>query len=99
MHRGTLLLIIRTLEWDRVLLQLFGIRVSAVPRLVSTSGVHGHLAYGSLEGVPFGVLVGDQRGTLLGNKCLTQGEAKSTNGTGAFLLFCLGTGIMYSNHG
>jgi glycerol kinase len=95
----TLLLNIRTLEWDSALLQFFGIRESVLPRLVSTSEVYGHLAYGPLKGVPLGGLVGDQQGALIGNKCLTQGEAKCTYGTGAFLLFCTGTDIVYSNHG
>ena len=95
----TLLLNIRTLEWDPVLLQFFGIRASVLPRLVSTSEVYGYLAYGPLKGVPLGGLVGDQQGALIGNKCLTQGEAKCTYGTGAFLLFCTGTDIVYSNHG
>jgi len=95
----TLLLNIRTLEWDPVLLQFFGIRAAVLPRLVSTSEVYGYLAYGPLKGVPIGGLVGDQQGALIGNKCLTQGEAKCTYGTGAFLLFCTGTDIVYSNHG
>jgi glycerol kinase len=87
------------LEWDPALLQFFGIRESVLPRLVSTSEVYGYLAYGPLKGVPLGGLVGDQQGALIGNKCLTQGEAKCTYGTGAFLLFCTGTDIVYSNHG
>jgi glycerol kinase len=95
----TLLLNIRTLEWDPVLLSFFGLRESILPRLVSTSEVYGNLAYGALKGVPLGGLVGDQQGALIGNKCLTQGQAKCTYGTGAFLLFCTGTDIVYSNHG
>jgi glycerol kinase len=90
---------IRTPEWDLVLLQIFGIRVSVLPRLVSTSEVYGYLAYGPLKGVPLGGLVGDQQGVLIGDKCLTQGKAKCTYDTGAFLLFCMGTNIVYSNHG
>jgi len=95
----TLLLNIRTLEWDPVLLRFFGLRESVLPRLVSTSEVYGNLAYGPLKGVPLGGLVGDQQGALIGNKCLAQGQAKCTYGTGAFLLFCTGTDIVYSNHG
>jgi glycerol kinase len=95
----TLLLNIRTLERDPILLQFFGIWESVLPCLVLTSEVYGYLAYGPLKGVPLGGLVGDQQGALIGNKCLTQGEAKCTNGTGAFLLFCTGTDILYSNHG
>jgi glycerol kinase len=95
----TLLLNIRTLKWDSVLLRFFGFRESILPRLVSTSEVYGNIAYGALKGVPLGGLVGDQQGALVGNKCLTQGEAKCTYGTGAFLLFCTGKDIVYSNHG
>ena len=95
----TLLLNIRTLKWDPTLLRFFGIRDSVLPRLVSTSEVYGRIAYGPLKGVPLGGLVGDQQGALVGNKCLTQGHAKCTYGTGAFLLFCTGTDIVYSTHG
>ena len=95
----TLLLNIRTLKWDPILLRFFGIRDSVLPRLVSTSEVYGTIAYGPLKGVPLGGLVGDQQGALVGNKCLTQGQAKCTYGTGAFLLFCKGTDIVYSTHG
>jgi glycerol kinase len=62
------LLNICTLEWNPVLLQFFGIRVSALPRLVSMSGeVYGYLAYGALKGVPLGGPDGDQQGALIGN--------------------------------
>jgi len=43
--------------------------------------------------------VGDQQAALIGNKCLNQGEAKCTYGTGAFLLFCTGGEIVKSDHG
>jgi glycerol kinase len=95
----TLLLNIHTLQWDPVLLRFFGIRESVLPRLVSTSEVYGEIAYGPLKGVPLGGLVGDQQGALIGHKCLAQGQAKCTYGTGAFLLFCTGTEIVYSTHG
>ncbi len=90
---------IRTLEWDPVLLEFFGIRESVLPRLVSSSEVYGGLAYGPLKGVPLGGLVGDEQGALIGNRCLTRGEAKCSYGNGAFLLFCTGTDIVYSDHG
>lgn len=70
-----------------------------MPKLVSTSEVYGKIAYGALDGVPIAGLVGDQQGALVGNKCLNQGEAKCTYGTGAFLLFCTGDKIVKSGHG
>ena len=95
----TLLLNICTLKWDPVLLQFFSTRESVLSRHVSTSEVYEHLAYGPIKGMPLGGLVGDQQGVLIGNKCLTQGEAKCMYGRGTFLLFCMGTDIAYSDHG
>ena len=95
----TLLLNIRTLKWDPRLLKFFGLKESILPRLASTCEVYGEIASGALQGVKIGGLVGDQQGALIGNKCLTQGEAKCTYGTGAFLLFCTGDDIVYSDHG
>ena len=95
----TLLLNICTLEWDPILLEFFGIRKSVLLCLISLSEVYGTLAYGSLKGVPLGGIVGDEQGTLIGNRCLTRGKAKCSYGNGAFLLFCTGTDIVYSDHG
>lgn len=95
----TLLLDMTTLKWELCLLNFFGLRESILPRLVSTSEVYGNIASGPLAGIPIGGLVGDQQAALIGNKCLTQGEAKCTYGTGAFLLFCTGNEIVKSSHG
>jgi glycerol kinase len=95
----TLLLNTTTLKWEPCLLDFFDLRSSILPRLVSTSEVYGNIAYGALTGVPIGGLVGDQQAALIGNKCLNQGEAKCTYGTGAFLLFCTGGEIVESHHG
>ncbi|THU91530.1 hypothetical protein K435DRAFT_820828 [Dendrothele bispora CBS 962.96] len=95
----TLLINTSTLKWEPCLLQFFGLRPSILPKIVSTSEVYGHIASGALAGVPIGGLVGDQQGALVGNKCLRQGEAKCTYGTGAFLLFCTGKEQVKSSHG
>lgn len=95
----TLLMDLHTLTWHESLLKFFGLRPSILPKLVSSSEVVGHLAFGPLEGVPISGLVGDQQGALVGNKCLEQGEAKCTYGTGAFLLFCTGNEPIGSKNG
>lgn len=89
----------KTLKWEPCLLDFFGFRESILPKIVSTSEVYGHISEGALKGVPIGGLVGDQQGALIGNKCLQQGEAKCTYGTGGFLLFCTGNEIVKSTHG
>ncbi|THH14755.1 hypothetical protein EW146_g5618 [Bondarzewia mesenterica] len=95
----TLLLNMVTLKWEPRLLRFFGLKESILPRLVSTSEVYGEIVSGALQGIKIGGLVGDQQGALIGNKCFTQGEAKCTYGTGAFLLFTTGEDIVYSSHG
>ncbi|KAG9312817.1 hypothetical protein JVU11DRAFT_6234 [Chiua virens] len=95
----TLLMNLRTLQWDDRMLKFFDFRPSILPKLVSSSEVYGHIARGPLKGIPIGGLIGDQQGALVGNKCLKAGEAKCTYGTGAFLLFCTGGEIIQSSNG
>ncbi|KIK61293.1 hypothetical protein GYMLUDRAFT_58857 [Collybiopsis luxurians FD-317 M1] len=99
----TLLLNTTTLQFEPCLLSFFGFRSSILPKIVSSSEVYGHIssdvAGGYLAGVPVGGLAGDQQAALVGNKCLKQGQAKCTYGTGAFLLFCTGGEIVKSEHG
>ena len=95
----TLLMNIKTLQWDPVLLKFFRIKSSVLPKIVSSSQVYGEVEHGTLKGVKIGGLIGDQQGALVGNKCFHQGEAKCTFGTGAFLLFNTGDDVVKSNSG
>lgn len=71
----TLLLSLRSLDWDSQLLEFFDIPRSALPRLVSNSEIYGCFKKGNiLEGVTISSLIGDQQGALVGNKCLSLGE-------------------------
>ncbi|PIL25251.1 hypothetical protein GSI_13140 [Ganoderma sinense ZZ0214-1] len=95
----TLLMNLNTLQWDDSLLKFFELKPSVLPKIVSSSEVYGELVSGALKGVKITGIAGDQQAALIGNKCLKQGEAKCTYGTGAFLLFCTGDEIVLSNHG
>jgi glycerol kinase len=90
---------LRTLTFSPALLDFFGFRPSILPTIVSSSEVYASLAHGALKGTPIGGLVGDQQGALVGNKCLQEGEAKCTYGTGAFLLFTTGLEPVQSANG
>ena len=90
---------LNTLQWDPVLSKFFEIKDNVLPKIVSSSEVYGECAYGALKGVKIAGIAGDQQAALIGNKCLSQGEAKCTYGTGAFLLFCTGADIVLSKHG
>lgn len=95
----TLLMNLNTLKWEPTMMKFFGFKNSILPKIVSSSEVYGKITDGPLKDVPIGGLVGDQQGALVGNKCLKEGEAKCTYGTGAFLLFCTGAEVVKSAHG
>jgi glycerol kinase len=86
----TLLMNLHTLDWDDEILPAMGIPRSMLPQISSSSDVYG-LATGVLSTVPVAGVLGDQQAALVGQACFARGEAKSTYGTGCFLL--LNTGV------
>ncbi|BGP58175.1 Glycerol kinase [Rhodotorula sphaerocarpa] len=87
-------------DWCDELCDFFDMPREALPRIVSNSEVYGHFRKGHLlEGIPIAGVIGDQQAALVGNKCLTKGDAKQTYGTGCFMLFNTGTDIVQSTHG
>lgn len=95
----TLLMDMRTLNWSPTLLRFFDLKESILPTIVSSSEVYGNVANGPLKGVPIAGMIGDQQAALVGNKCLSKGEAKNTYGTGAFVLFNTGNEFVRSQEG
>jgi len=94
----TQLLDITSLEWSPALLELFGIPVACLPRVVSSSAVYG-AARLELEGVALAGMLGDQQAALVGQVCFDIGEAKNTYGTGNFLLLNTGETPRFSQAG
>jgi glycerol kinase len=94
----TLLMNLHTLKWDDDLLEAMAIPRALLPEIRSSSEIYG-LAVGDLSGVPVAGMVGDQPASLFGHTCFDHGDVKNTYGTGAFLLFTLGTEPMISQHG
>jgi glycerol kinase len=97
----TLLLDLRTREWDRELLDLFGVPRSLLPDLCSSSEVYGRTKGVKVlpDGIPVAGMAGDQQAALFGQACFSPGEAKCTYGTGAFLLQNVGTEPLASSRG
>jgi glycerol kinase len=95
----TMLLDLRTLDWDDELLALWGIPRAVLPRIVGSSEVVGHVADGlPAAGVPIAGIAGDQQAATFGQACFTPGQAKSTYGTGAFLVLNTGDAPVPSRH-
>jgi glycerol kinase len=88
----TLLLNLRTLDWDAELLELFGIPRKVLPKIVPSSGVVAQTqteCFGTV--LPIAGIAGDQQAALYGQGCLAPGRAKNTYGTGCFMLMNTGT--------
>jgi glycerol kinase len=90
----TMLMDLQTLSWHEPSLSLMGIPRSLLPEIRSSSEFYGEAAGTALGGCPVAGIVGDQQAALLGQGCLSAGEAKNTYGTGSFLLVNTGEEIV-----
>src|SRR3546814_2603520 len=70
-----------TLDWDEELLDAFHVPRAMLPEIRSSSEVYGH-AQDTLWGVPVAAALGDQQAALVGQGCLSPGQAKCSYGTG-----------------
>jgi glycerol kinase len=85
-------------RWDTELLELLNIPESILPEVVWSSEavarVSTSLGLGDIE---IAGIAGDQQAALFGQLCVNPGEAKSTYGTGCFLLQNIGESFTLSN--
>jgi glycerol kinase len=94
----TLLMNLRTLDWDDELLEMFGVPRAMLPQIRPSAEIYGE-ARGQLEGVPVAAAVGDQQAALFGQTCFSAGDAKCTYGTGSFMLMHTGAEPVLSSSG
>lgn len=95
----TLLLNLRTGEWDDELLRVLRIPRELLPSVRASSEVYGHVeSIPGLKGVPISGIAGDQQAALFGQACFRPGLAKNTYGTGCFLLMHTGEKPVISRH-
>jgi len=96
----TLIFNINTLEWDQELLDLLDIPKSMLPEVKPSSCIYGFADASYLGGeIPIGGALGDQQAALFGQTCFQPGEAKTTFGTGSFLLMNTGKNPVFSENG
>ncbi|ONK15587.1 glycerol kinase GlpK [Streptomyces sp. MP131-18] len=86
----TLLMSLRTLQWDEKICNSIGVPTALLPEIRSSAEVFGTARGGALDGVPVASALGDQQAALFGQTCFSVGEGKSTYGTGTFLLMNTG---------
>ncbi len=94
----TMLMNLRTLDWDPDLLTAMSVPPSMLPTIRPTISVVG-LTADPIAGIPIGAVIGDQQASLFGQTAFDAGQAKCTFGTGSFLLLNTGTEIVSSSHG
>lgn len=107
----TMLMDLRTLDWDDELLGIFGVPRPMLPAIMpsahpyGTTSAAGPLGTGALGlggpdgGVLIGGVLGDQQAATMGQVCFAPGEAKNTYGTGNFLVLNTGPEICPSESG
>ncbi len=93
----TLLFNIHTGEWDGELLDALNVPRAMLPEVRPSSAVYGEATTSELRGVPICSMVGDQQAATMGQVCTEPGLAKSTYGTGCFLLMNTGGKAIRSN--
>jgi glycerol kinase len=88
----TLLLDLRTTQWDAELCRFFGVPAALLPEIRPSAADYGTTrGVGVLpDGLPILGVAGDQQAALFGQRAFAAGEAKCTYGTGAFFLLHTG---------
>ena len=94
----TLLMDLKTLDWDDEILAVLNIPRSMLPAIHSSSEIYGY-ATGVLDGIPIAGDLGDQQAALFGQTCFDPGDAKNTYGTGCFMLLNTGLEPVHSQYG
>ncbi|BAU97251.1 glycerol kinase [Corynebacterium suranareeae] len=96
----TLLMDIRTGQWDPELCEALDIPMSMLPEIRPSIGEFRSVRHrGTLADVPITGVLGDQQAALFGQGGFHEGATKNTYGTGLFLLMNTGKSLKISEHG
>jgi glycerol kinase len=95
----TMIFNIHKKQWDKELLDLLDIPEAILPEVKSSSEVYGHTSGDLLSAkIPIAGIAGDQQAALFGQLCTEPGMAKTTYGTGCFLVMNTGDKPVKSNN-
>lgn len=95
----TALFNIHTQAWDEKLLELFRVPRSLLPEVLDSAADFGRTEAQWLGAeVPVAGILGDQQAALVGQACFAPGMAKSTYGTGCFLMLNTGDQALQSRN-
>ncbi len=95
----TMLMNLKSQQWDEELLELFDIPPAILPKIISSDCHIADTAAGLLGAtIPITGILGDQQSALFGQSCFDAGTAKNTYGTGCFMLFNTGHEVQFSQN-
>lgn len=96
----TLVYNIHDLKWDQELLDVLNVPAATLPEVKDSSGIFG-VTDPELFGAPIPIagIAGDQQAATFGQACFQAGMAKSTYGTGCFILMNTGHKAVASKSG
>lgn len=95
----TMLMNLKTQQWDEELLELFDIPRAVLPKIIASDSYVADTATGLLGAdIPITGILGDQQSALFGQSCFEVGTAKNTYGTGCFMLFNTGNDVQLSQN-
>lgn len=97
----TMVMNLKTLDWDDQLLKLFKINRSCLPEIKSSADHFGtvyNCKFASNQTTING-MAGDQQSALFGQTCFSAGDSKCTFGTGSFILMNTGNKVVKSKFG
>ena len=94
----TMMYNIKTLQWDKKILEYLDIPKSILPEVMTSSSNFGEFQYKGFN-IPINGVAGDQQAALFGQACFEDGMVKNTYGTGCFLLMNTGKKFMLSENG
>lgn len=96
----TLLMDIRTMQWDSELMNLFNVPSQVLPAIRTSSEIYGYTSKDLFEiEIPVAASAGDQQASLFGQACFERGMVKCTYGTGASLMMNTGPTPVMSKNG
>jgi len=97
----TLLYNIVDLKWDDQLLKIMEVPSNILPNVKSSSEIYGYTDKNEFFGqhIPISGIAGDQQAATFAQGCYKRGMAKTTYGTGAFMLMNTGDSPVYSDNG
>lgn len=92
---------LKTLTWDKELLNLFGIPESCMAEITDSNGFYGSTTFDGYLDRPISIhgVMGDSHAALLGQDCRKPGMVKSTYGTGSSIMMNTGSKPVFTKNG